>query len=103
VPSLRLINSCLALVVILSGCASSDQPTRYVDRSTSVPPALLEPCKPTTPITKDEYISRNMDERETYLALYSMDLLKDVRLCNDKLTGLKKLNLRSHPKGDYSQ
>jgi len=53
-------------------------------------PYLLEPCSITEPPNKKDYMSATPGDKEKYLSKLSLDLYRDINLCNNHWNILKK-------------
>jgi hypothetical protein len=78
------------LVFFLTGCAT---PQKEVVVKTEVkvittPVSLLAQCPVTAPPSREAYRLLNFKERESKLTLYIVDLLKDLKTCNDQINSI---------------
>ena len=85
-----LILLCLAL----TGCAGQEviktvTQTKY--QATKVPDEFFTKCPVTTPPKRADYVGLSYQEKENVLTTYSLTLLKDLDVCNDKLSKIKQL------------
>ncbi len=81
-------------VVTLTGCAGNptiQTVTVYQDKLVDIPDNLLKPCSTTQPPEKQAYIASNSSKKEQSLANYSINLIKDIKNCNEQITEIKLL------------
>jgi len=81
----------LALVVIfLVGCASTQK--EYVAkpevRLVETPRHLLTKCPVTAPPARDSFIALSQKEQVDVLSTYTVNLLGDLKNCNDQIAGI---------------
>jgi hypothetical protein len=101
-----LLGSLLALS--LGACATTPPPTLVTKVQTHViitPDTLLTPCQVTQPPSKSDFMTADMLGRQSLLADYTTNLLKDLGLCNAQLKEIKafqdkQINLYSETKKD---
>lgn len=81
------------LLMLLVGCASPVPPTVTIFEKVlvSVPPNLTEPIKPQAPLARGEYMAMDIPNREQYMAMYSIELMKSLAQCNNQLSSINKL------------
>lgn len=85
----------LLLAISLSGCGlftrkvEIRETIKYEYIKYNVPKLLLENCKATPPVSKIDFISMGTEEREAYLTDYAITLLSDIKLCDNKISGIK--------------
>lgn len=83
-------------LLALSACATTDvQKEVVVNAKTQlilIPDALLEKCTVTAPPDKEVFVQKlNDDQRLNTMVVYSMDLIKDMAKCNNKITQIREL------------
>lgn len=85
----------LPILLVLQACGTTSTVVK-VDSAktvyTGIPARLLEPCLPKSPISKISYMAMLPHEREQYMADYSITLLGVVKLCNNQLEGIRKID-----------
>lgn len=90
-----LLTLCFAifLSLTLSGCL---QTTKLVTRTTTlyqeVPSELTVRVTPKPPLDKVLYLAMPVYERESYLANYSVQTLRDLHSCNAQLDAISVLS-----------
>lgn len=81
--------------MFLVGCASNTpmKETVYVNKYiyVKVPTQLTKRIIPEKPISKDSYMAMSFYEREDYLSTYVVKLIGDVRMCNNQLDKIEKI------------
>lgn len=80
----------LSISLFLSGCASMglEAPTIVTKTQTivvSTPSPLLLKCPIKEPPAESDYLAVDMSGRENLLTNYTIDLLKDLKNCNDQI------------------
>lgn len=85
------------MLLTLTGCGTTKPDTELKIESVrvekvTVPQELTEPCLPEKPITKEDYLKLKPHEREEELTRYTVSLLGTVKVCNVKLSKIRKLN-----------
>lgn len=82
------------LMMVVIGCAGRKPDhiitTKYEYVTYQLPLRFVNGCKVTKPMTVDEYSILTLEERETYLANYSISLLGDIKKCDNKIKGIMK-------------
>lgn len=86
----------IAVALILTGCAGNEVREQVVTKAKTqlivIPDSLLEECSVTPPPDKDLFVKTyNDDQRLNSIVLYSMDLIKDMAKCNNKITQIREL------------
>lgn len=87
----------ILFMLLLTGCAgfTEVQKETVKDIRTQVvtfPDSLLEPCPATEPPNQEMYVLNFSDKaRLDTMVGYSIDLLKDLAKCNNRLEELRKL------------
>ena len=90
------------LVVLLLACSAgcAVTPKQPQDRLSAsvvletppvVPEELFTPCRPDRPIPKEEYLSLNQMERESYLTIYLVNTLGHLKDCNTQKSTIQSL------------
>lgn len=81
------------MLTLLVGCASPVPPTVTIFEKVlvSVPANLTEPIKPQAPLARGEYMAMDIPNREQYMAVYSIELMKSLAQCNNQLGSINKL------------
>ena len=85
----------VASIAFVTGCSSTPKPTVVTNVTTvykPLPESLLKKCPIPKPITKDEYLSKDVMEREIWLTTYNIKLLKELGNCNIQIDSIKTLN-----------
>lgn len=78
----------------LTGCATTPETrtvTEYKIKPIAVSEALLLPCSTTPPPSVDDYLYLDVTDREDLLTNYTISLIKDVELCNNRLRLIKSI------------
>lgn len=88
---MRLIT--IVVVLLLSGCALL-KPEPIIITETKVtykplPSHLLKSCEPPVPIAREEYLAKDVVDREIWLAGYTVSLLQEIGLCNNQIEAIK--------------
>lgn len=97
---MKLKNVYLLIVALmmmsLTGCASWGTPAPVVyitvTKYQEVPTELTAMVKPPAPTSKENYLSKTIYDRETYLADYSVQVLKSLHSCNAQLDSISVLS-----------
>jgi len=83
----------VAVSVMLAGCITLPERERIVVKTDTVvadiPETLLLPCSESPPPDKVAYMAADLPTKESYLVDYSLDLTKDLRECDEKVTGIR--------------
>lgn len=81
--------------MFLIGCASNTptKETVYVNKYiyVTVPTQLTKRIVPERPVAKDKYMAMSFYEREDYLSTYTVKLIGDIRMCNNQLDKIEKI------------
>lgn len=100
----KLIYSVI-IAIALSACAGGPEIQKETVKDirtqvVSIPDALLEPCFVTKPPNRDNYVYAESDAvRLDIMVTYSVDLLKDLAKCNNRLLQIR--TLQDKQKGIY--
>ena len=81
----------LLMAFILEGCAApapTIAPIKYI--VVRPPPSLIKSCAVTPPPDVDNYMLLTKEAREKLLSEYSISLLEDLNICNQRLLALPK-------------
>lgn len=87
----------VAFSFLMAACVSSPQKevvTQYQDRIVDIPSSLLQPCPTTQPPDKAVYLQSTASKREELITNYSINLIKDVKNCNDQLKSISDLQVK---------
>ena len=82
----------LVAVMTLAGCATAPQERIVVKTEVKVikiPDSLLTPCEVSVPPSKQEYLNKNAQEKESALTDFALNLLRDLRVCNTQIKQVK--------------
>ena len=82
----------LVALLTLTGCVTAPQERIVVKTETKLiktPESLLMPCEVTAPPSKTEYVSKTAQQKEATLTDYALNLLKDLRICNNQIKQVK--------------
>lgn len=84
----------LMAIVSLTGCVTTKTNTVTVVKNVfvEVPSELTQSCTATAPISEQEYELLTPYNKEYWLTGYAALLLKDVAVCNDRVTKIDKWN-----------
>lgn len=83
------------IALLLAGCGTTIQERVVIKteiRTVKIPDTLLTPCEVTVPPQRETYINSNTKEKEKLLTDFSIDLLKDLRLCNAQIKKIRDLH-----------
>lgn len=84
----------ISLVMLVIGCANRKPDhiitTEYEYVTYQLPVKFASGCKVTKPMKVDDYSILTLEERENYLANYSISLLGDLKKCDSKIKGIIK-------------
>lgn len=84
----------LFILLLLTGCASQPK-VEYVSKIERVPidlpDNLLRPCPVSQPPSRDIYTTLEYEEKENILTNYAINLLKDLKNCNEQIMRLKTI------------
>lgn len=85
----------LVMSVLLISCSLlKPQPetvTKYEVKVLDFPAALLEPCPASAPPDRNEYEQSTYQEKEDLLTNYTLELLTDLKTCNDQILKIKTI------------
>lgn len=77
--------------LFLQGCASTQK--EYIPKTDVkvilTPEKLLKYCPVTKPVSIKEYTAMTPQQREDTLAKLTVDLYKDLKVCNDQIAEIK--------------
>lgn len=85
----------IASILVLAGCGTLSrqdvqiQPKEVV--RIGVPLELTEPCRPSPPISPENYMRLLPHEREQHLTDYVISLFGTISECNSRLNQIRKL------------
>lgn len=91
--NIYLLTFCLT-AAFLSGCSSTPVKQvveKEVYKSLDIPSTLLVKCSISQPPDKTEYLDSNFEKKETLLTNYSIDLHRDLVVCNEQIRKIRKL------------
>lgn len=86
----------LVFIMVLSACASKPEIKReviieYTYVKYDIPSKFTTACKPSKPISVEQYSQLDTSGRESYLQSYIVELLGEVKRCDNKVQGINKL------------
>lgn len=90
--------SVLTLGFIITGCSTIDQkqePTVIYNtklKPIPIPAYLLENCPIPLPPNKDTYVKLTPEQKEEALALYTIELHKNITKCNNTIDSTREWN-----------
>ena len=82
---------------VLTACTSNpaiQTVTVYKDKMVDIPESMLRKCPTTQPPEKKAYIESDPSKREQLMTNYSIELIKNIKDCNDQLTGIAELQAK---------
>lgn len=91
----------LFICALLSACGTTVQERIVVKTQTEIvkiPDSLLVKCEVTPPPQREVFVATTGKDRERLLTDYSIDLIKDLRLCNvqiDKIRTVQKEQIKT--------
>lgn len=85
----------ILVAALFSGCSlltpKPETVTQYEVKVLDIPKTLLLPCPASEPPERNEYAQSTYREKEELLTNYSMQLLTDLKTCNDQLLKIKTI------------
>lgn len=92
--------------LFISGCATTKDinvvyktKTKYQE----VPSEFTVQVLPPRPVPKDNYLAMPVYERESYMADYSVQVLKSLHTCNAQLSSISELTRKWKDEADDNQ
>jgi len=85
------------LLILLSGCGENPTKPDIIKTNTvvvSIPNELITTCIVTQPPKIENYVLSNYLTKEDILVKYSINLLNDLTLCNNKIYAIQEWNTK---------
>jgi hypothetical protein len=90
--------STIALVTLITGCSTTSQKQEPLViyntklKPIPIPAYLLENCPIPLPPNKDTYVKLTPEQKEEYLANYTIELHKNITKCNNTIDSTRDWN-----------
>ena len=85
----------LLLIILLSGCASTEPVVKTYTFYSEIDPSWIVPCPLEPPPVKEDYLLATTKERTLMMALAYTGQIEKVTLCNIRLEEVRKQNDRA--------